>query len=135
MSGKSSFERSNTRRYFIEIGVASVLYVAAILGVDTLLEGMPESDPWRIPLALIPVLPALAMVIAVVRFILRSDELQRLIHLKGAMVAAVTMIMFCIGYGLLEKLAGLPAADTLWIGIAGVVVWPLGGALIERRYR
>lgn len=132
--GSSKLERSNARRYLVEMGVASVFYVLATLGAGFLVRQMEEGDPWRIAVALVPVIPAFGMLMAVVRHVLRSDELEQRIHSDGAMISAVTMMIVSITYGFMESYAGFPAINTIWLAMLGVVSWSFGAALTKRRY-
>ena len=130
----TSQEKANTRRYLMEIGLASVAYVLATLAAGFIVRRMDPEDPLRIAVALIPVLPAFGMLLAVVRHVLRSDELEQRIHSDGAMISAVTMMIVSITYGFLESYAGFPPFNPIWLAMIGILAWSAGAALTKRRY-
>ena len=90
-------------------------------------------SPWRFLWAVLPVIPALWIVRAVLRHVRRSDDYQRLLLLQGlaggfavAMIASVTMAFL--------EIAGLHIAGTGWfIYGAGMLGWILTGAVAGRQ--
>lgn len=91
------------------------------------------TSPWRFGWALLPVIPALGLVRAVVRHVRRIDEYQRLLSLEGlavgfaiAMIAAVTVGFLGIG--------GLPMRAAGWVVYAaGMAGWLVASRLVEKR--
>lgn len=90
-------------------------------------------SPWRFLWAVLPVVPALWIVRAVLRHVRRADEYQRLLMLQGlaggfavAMVASVTVAFL--------EIAGLRIDGTGWLiyGV-GMLGWILTGAVAGRR--
>ena len=134
MQEKTPHERAIARRYFIEIGVSSTLYVITTLGSGALARSLEDGDPYRILIALIPVIPAGMMLLSVVRFVVRSDELMQRIHMQGAMAAAIGMMMFSITYGFLESWAGFPPMNPIWVAMLGILIWGFGGMFVQRQY-
>ena len=130
----TSQEKANARRYLWEIGLASVAYVLATLAAGFIVRRMEVGDPMRIVVALVPVLPAFGMLMAVVRHVLRSDELEQRIHSDGAMISAVTMMIVSITYGFMQSYAGFPPMNPIWLAMLGIVSWSFGAALTKRRY-
>ena len=72
---------------------------------------------------------------AVVRFVIRADEMQQRIHGIGALIGLVFTVAVCFTYGFLESYADFPALKSLWIGIIGIVSWSFGSMLVTRWYR
>jgi len=131
---RSKVERENSRRYTLEIGGAAVIYTIAVLGVGTLVRRLAEDSIWRIPLALIPALAAIAMVMAVVRYVMRGDEMQQRVYGVGAIIALVILIAIAFTWGFLEAYAGFPPIEIFYVGMFGVVAWALAAMWVARRY-
>lgn len=93
-------------------------------------------SPWRFLWAVLPVLPALAMLRAAVRHFRRVDEFQRGLLLQGAAVGFVGTCVAAVTLGLLEA-AGLNlGGSTAWIIYgAGMVSWGVTSLVVSRRMR
>jgi hypothetical protein len=132
---RSRSERENVRRYTLELGGSSVIYVITVLGANFIARRLEDGDPWRIAVALVPAVAAIAMVLAVVRWVMRSDEMQQRVYGIAAVIALVMTIALSFTWGFLETYAGLPAIEVLWLGIFGVMAWGFGAMWVQRRYR
>lgn len=90
-------------------------------------------SPWRFLWAVLPVIPALWIVRAVLRHVRRIDDYQRLLLLQAlgggfavAMIASVTMAFL--------EIAGLSIPGVGWIIYgAGMLGWIISGAVVGRR--
>src|SRR5437870_3530606 len=124
---------SSTRRYYAELfGVLAVYGVVLMISV-TALDRVTEG-PLRIPIALAPMVPAMAMPVVVVRALKRMDELQRQIQLEalGFSFAGTAVITF--GYGFLE-LVGFPRPSSFVVWPLMAVLWILGRFVAARRFQ
>lgn len=104
---------------------AYVVVLAAVL-IWGRLDG---TNPWRYAAALLPVLPALGLVRAVVRHVGRVDDYQRFLLLRSLAVGFAVAMVASITLGFLS-IAGLAVEATGWIiyGV-GMLGWIVGGAL------
>ena len=125
-------ERNRSRAYLIEFGSGMLAYLV-FLGA-TLLWGQLDGDsPRRLLWALLPVLPALWIVVAIVRHLRRIDEYQRYLLLQGlgagfgiAMVASVTLGFLSI--------AGLTVPMMGWIIFGlGMLGWIVTTSVLKKR--
>lgn len=133
-SARSAGDRARNRAYYRDFLPSMLAYLLVLAGV--LVWGhLDGHSPWRYVWALLPVLPALWTVRAVVRRVHRIDDYQRLLLLQGlatgfalAMIAALTVGFLGIA-GL-----GLPVAAGGWIiyGV-GMLGWIVGSAIAGRR--
>jgi hypothetical protein len=126
--------KPHAKRYFLELGGAMVGYGLALVGSLTLLRAHPDT-PLRVPLALLPMIPAAFAVVAVLRFVRASDELERRIQLEAMTFAFACTALTVIAYGFLEGNAGFPHVNVAWVWPAMAVWWVLGVLLGRRRYR
>jgi hypothetical protein len=104
-----------------------------VLTVVLLWGGLDGDSPWRFLWAVLPVLPALWIVRALLRHVRRIDDYQRLLLVQGlaggfavAMIASVTLAFL--------EIAGLGLSGTGWIIYgAGMLGWIAVGAFMGRR--
>ena len=79
---RSEGDRARARAYHLEFWPGMAAYAVVLTGV--LLWGdLDGGSPWRFLWAVLPVIPALWIVRAVLRHVLRSDDYQRLLMLQG----------------------------------------------------
>jgi len=121
------------KQYLRELGLASVAYAVVLIIAITLINRLPGS-PWRVPLALLPVIPAGFMLVALVRFLERIDELQRRIQLEAIALSAGATAIVTFAYGFLE-LVGFPHLPLIWIFPLMIVLWGISLAISSRRYQ
>jgi hypothetical protein len=129
MSNKldSTGDRARARAYYRDFWPGIIAYVA-VLGAVLAWGGLDGPSGWRYVWAVLPVLPGLWIVRAVVRQLRRCDEYQRVLLLQSmaagfgvAMVAAVT-----VGFLALAGL-DLPHGFAGWtVYITGMIGWGIG---------
>lgn len=128
----SAGDRARARAYHRDfwpgmLGYAVVLTAVIVWGQ---LDG---PSAWRYVWALLPVLPALWMVRAVVRHVTRIDDYQRLLLLRGLAVGFAIAMIASLTVGFLG-VAGLVLSAAGWIIYgAGMAGWAVSGALARRR--
>ncbi|MCU1520860.1 MAG: hypothetical protein JWM13_2660 [Arthrobacter sp.] len=129
---RSDGDRAIFRAYLLEFWPGIIAYAVLLTGV--LLWGdLDGQSPWRFAWAVVPVLPALWIVRAVLRHVRRIDDYQRLLLLQAlgggfavAMIAAVTMAFL--------EIAGLRVEGVGWIVYgAGMLGWIITGTIAGRR--
>lgn len=110
-----------------------ITYVVVLVLSITLLKRYPDS-PWRILLALAPMIPASFILVAFVRYLGRMDEFQRRIQLDaiGASFGGIAIITFA--YGFLENV-GFPRLSFFVVWPLMATLWGLGALIASRRYR
>ncbi len=84
--------------------------------------------------AVLPAIPAALVVLAVVRYVERMDELQRRIQLGAAGFAAIATALLTFTWGLLEN-AGFPRISMIWVFPLMCALWGIGAAVVAYRYR
>ena len=121
------------KRYAIEFSTSMIGYGIVLAGSIKLLGSYGETA-WRYPLALSPVLPALAVLVAFVRFFRAVDELEQRMHLEGLAFAFGASALATFAYGFLEGV-GFPHLNWTFVWPVMVMFWGIGNALARRRYR
>ena len=128
--------RSIHQRYQREFWPAMAAYIAIMFLLWPLLPRVHDHALLEIALALLPVLPVLFVVRAMVRLVLGSDELEQRIHLIGLAVAAtvVSTLSLAGGFPAAAGVVKLDGAILIWIWPALVVVYAVGRGWASRRY-
>lgn len=121
------------RAYVIEFGLSMAAYVIVLLGSIFIIQNNPDA-PWRIPLALAPVIPTVFALAAFLHFLRQMDELQRKIQLEGIGLSFGATAILTFAYGFLENV-GFPQISLIWVLPLMVALWGLGVAVASRRYQ
>ena len=131
-SGRSTGDRRRAWAYHRDFWPGIVGY-AVVLGAVTVWGGLDGGSPWRYVWAVLPVLPALLIVRAVVRHLRRIDEYERLLLLQGLGVGFAVAMITAMITGFLG-VAGAAALGSGWIVfLAGMVAWALATGVLTRR--
>ena len=125
--------KNATRAYVIQFGSSMLAYSVVLLVSVALLNNNPHA-PWRVPVALAPVVPACFALLAFVRYLGRMDEMQRRIQLDAIGLSFGATGILTFAYGFLEN-AGFPHLSWIWILPLMVTLWGLGAAFASWRYR
>ena len=108
-------------------------YVIVVIVSITLINISPSTAWWRVPLALLPVIPAIFGIIAYMRFVGRIDELQRRIQFEGLAFGFGVAGILTFSYGFLENV-GFPHINLLWVFPFMIALWGIGTGIAARRY-
>jgi hypothetical protein len=120
-------------RYVLTMLIAFGLYAAALV-VSLLWLKTGIAGPWKYAVAVLPVLPALGMPLAIVRYLQSMDELQLRIQLEGLAFAFASTAIATFTYGFLQN-ADLPPVSWIWVWPVMGVCWIIGLLVAKRRYR
>jgi hypothetical protein len=122
------------RPYFRELRLSLLVYIG-LLGCSIALLSRTRAIPWRLALALLPVVGTLLMAWAVLRELRRLDELQRRIQLEALGFAFASTAILTFGWGFLETFLSVRRLPgfAIWPMMAGL--WLVGRLLAQRRYR
>jgi len=121
------------RRGFLDVLVPMALYVAVLVPSLQFLKAHPDS-PWRVPVAVAPVVPIAFVVLASIGRVRKMDELAQRKYLEAGAFAYPAMIVLSITYGFLQNV-GLPAVNWMYVGVAMFFLFGVGQALAWLRYR
>ena len=121
------------RRYAIEFSAALLCYAIVLVGSIKLLGSYGETA-WRYPLALSPVLPASAALVAFLRFFRRVDEMEQRMQLESLAFAFGASALATFAYGFLEG-AGFPHLNWTFVWPVMAMFWGVGNVLARNRYR
>ncbi len=125
--------KSAGRIYVKQLLLALAVYLLVLAVSITLLNASPHSAWWRIPLAVTPMVPAIFMMLAVMRFYNRMDELQRRMQLEALAFGFAGTAILTFSYGFLEGV-GFPHLSWLFVWPLMGTLWILGKVIARRRY-
>ena len=108
------------KKYFIEFTTAMVCYMALLLLSFFLLKEMDQTSLFRVPVALLPMIPAVGICWVVIRQLRSLDELQRKIQFEALSWAFALTAVTTLSYGFLETV-GFPK-------LSYFLIWPMMGA-------
>jgi len=116
------------RRYYVEIGAAMFLLMAALLVPQV---APSPSDPLaRNLLTLLPVPCVILVVIAISRWVLAGDEYWRKATLENLAAATATTAAWTMSYGYLEHV-GLPKLSMFWVWPSLLLAWGTWSVLLR----
>lgn len=122
-----------TKRYMREFFLSTAAYVLLIVVSTRITAAFPDA-PWRGLAAVSPVVPAIFMVAAFVRYLNGIDELQQRIQLMAIGFSAGVTGLLTFAYGFLETV-GFPHMPLLWIFPMLIALWGIGTAYFSRKYQ
>jgi hypothetical protein len=121
------------RAYLIEFGSAMVAYSIVLIVSISILNANPHA-PWRVAVALAPVVPVCFALWAFMRSLGRMDELQQRIQLHAIGFGFGASAILTFSYGFLENV-GFPHISWIWVMPLMIALWGIGGAVAAWRYR
>ncbi len=127
-------QKQAMRRYMKEFMLAMSMYVLILIASVILLNNIEFSRAWQIVISLAPALPVVFVILAILRLLRDSDELQQRVHLLSTTFSAVLTGFITFSYGFLENI-GFPHFPTFWILPMLFMLWGLGLAYFTRRYQ
>ena len=126
-------QKQAMRRYMREFFLAMGIYVVFLLTSVTLLNKYDFARGWQIVISLAPALPVVFVMIAIMRLLVDSDELQQRVNLMATTFAAVLTGLITFSYGFLENV-GFPKLPTFAIFPMLFVFWGIGLSYFRWRY-
>jgi hypothetical protein len=120
-------------RYILSI-LGSMLVYVFVLAVSLSLLKHSVPSPWKFVIAALPMLPALWVPLAAVRFFRELDELQKQVQLEGLAFGFIAAAVLTLTYGFLQN-AGLPEVSWVWVWPVMAVGWMTGVVCARWRYR
>ena len=121
------------KRYLLEFGGAMTGYMVLLPVSIWLLRSCP-AVPWRYPIAILPVIPAIFAMWAVIRGVRSLDELQRRIQFEAIIFSFLATCLLTLTWGFLQN-AGLPQIDVLWVAPLLITLWGIGLGIAHWRYQ
>jgi hypothetical protein len=100
------------RSYCWQGGLSMTAYFIAVYVIGSYVHPNAMANPWRILVALLPIIPIIFAAVAFIRFFRATDELKRQIIVTTFAIAGGVYVFFNITCGLLV-VAGIPKPSAL----------------------
>lgn len=126
--------REIQKRYFKEFGISMGFYVVLLITSIMVLTNFELPKIAQIVITLIPVIPTTFVVVAVLRALRESDELQQKIQLQAVTFSAIVTGLITFSYGFLENV-GFPHFPTLLIFPLMIALWGIGAGIFAGKYK
>jgi O-antigen/teichoic acid export membrane protein len=120
--------------YFWWLGLSMIAYVITIIFSRNYLYAHHLANPWRIVVALLPLIPVIGIFAAMVRYTLATDELQRQIIVNSSALAGGVTALLAVTYGLIEG-DGIPHLSAWWAYIVFMISYMIAASFVRRHYR
>jgi len=116
------------------LGLGIIAYAIALLVSFELLKRGIADDNLRIGVALLPVIPLIAIAWTILCHLRRMDELQRIIQLQSIAAALTGTAIITFGYGFLENI-GYPRLSMFVVWPIMAALWVIAQLFASRRYK
>ena len=116
------------------LGLGLIAYAIALLVSLELLKRGIADDNLRIGVALLPVIPMVAIAWTILNHLRRMDELQRIIQLQSIAAALAGTAIITFGYSFLENI-GYPRLSMFVVWPIMAVFWFIAQLFASRRYK
>lgn len=124
----------NRRRFIIEFTASMASYIVVLIASVWVMAVWEIGAPWKTVIALLPMVPGLAVALTVMRQVRSSDELQRRIQLEALSLAFGGTALATFSYGFLENV-GYPKLSMFFVWPLMASLWIVGGLISGRRFR
>ena len=122
------------RRYIRELIWSSIIYAIVLILSITLLKQFEFARVWQIVISLSPVIPVVFVILAIMRLMIYSDELQQRIQLFAISFSAALTGLITFSYGFLENV-GFPKFPTFYVLPMLIFIWGMSLRYFEKRYQ
>jgi hypothetical protein len=122
------------RRYLRELLVALSIYIVILVASISILERTELPKIWQVVITLLPAVPVAFVILAIMRMLIDSDELQQRIQLFATAFSAALTGFITFSYGFLENV-GFPKFSTFLVFPMLILIWGISLGYFSRRYQ
>ena len=123
------------KTYMRRMLVIFTLYTVLLFGAVWTDNTFELAQPVRIILSLLPVLPVIACIGAIIAFVRAMDEVQARIVLESALIGAIIVAIASFTYGMMRGVTDWPAIYEVWYFPAFIGVTGVAKLFVKRRYQ
>jgi hypothetical protein len=120
-------------RYLQQLFFAMFMYIVTLSASVILLRNFEFARVWQIIISILPALPVIFVLIALLRLLSNSDELHQRINLLAITFSAVLTGLITFSYSFLENI-GAPKLPTVAVLPMLFVFWGIGLGYFTKRY-
>ena len=122
------------KRYMREFFSSMIAYALVLVASIQVIKAVELPQTLKVIVAILPTIPIVFVIIAIMRALQDSDELQQKVQFNAIMFSAVTTGLITFSYGLLENV-GFPSFPTIWILPIMFMLWGLSLAYFWKKYQ
>jgi len=127
-------QKNLMRRYTRELLLSMVAYTVILITSLTVLKNYEFNKFWQIVISLSPAIPVAFVILAIMRLLIDSDELQQRVQLLATSFSAAVTGLITFSYGFLENI-GFPKFPTFLIFPMLIAIWGISLGYFSRRYK
>ena len=121
-------------RYNRELIWSSIAYAVVLFVSIAMLKRFEFPRVWQVVISLSPVIPIVFVILAIMRLMIYSDELQQRIQLFAISFSAALTGLITFSYGFLENV-GFPKFPTFFVLPMLIFIWGMSLRYFEKRYQ
>ncbi|MEM8858996.1 MAG: hypothetical protein AAGD96_11785 [Chloroflexota bacterium] len=122
------------QRYTRELIASIVAYGIMLVGAMWLTSGPLAESNLRFVVVLLPMIPIIFTLQAIVRFLNGTDELERELQLKSLAISFAGTAFLTFTYGFLE-MVGLPRISMFAVWPLMAAIWVIARFILNRQYQ
>lgn len=122
------------RRYVRNLILAMLAYMVVLVASLTALKNFEFAKLWQIVISLSPAIPVIFVILAIMRLLMDSDELQQRIQLLATSFSAALTGLITFSYGFLENV-GFPKFSTFLVFPMLIAIWGSSLGYFTRKYQ
>lgn len=120
--------------YMRELFGSIAAYAVLLIGSIWLVNNYLEASPLRFVIVLIPMIPVLFTIRAMVNYLTHTDEMEREIQLKSLAISLAGTAFITFTYGFLEGV-GLPKISMFFVWPIIAIIWIAARFWLNRQYQ
>lgn len=121
------------RRYVRDLTWAMIAYIFILVASLTALRNFEFARFWQVVISLSPAVPVVFVILAMLRALRDSDELQQRVQLLATSFSAAVTGLITFSYGFLENV-GFPKFPTFLVFPMLVALWGISLSYFNKRY-
>jgi hypothetical protein len=127
-------QKTIMRRYMKELFSAMAAYTIILITSPTVLKNYEFTKFWQIVISLSPAIPVAFVILAIMRLLKDSDEMQQRVQLLATSFSAALTGLITFSYGFLENI-GFPKFPTFFIFPMLIAIWGISLGYFSRKYQ
>ena len=122
------------KQYMRELIGSIIAYSILLVGSIWLVNTYLMESPWRFVVVVIPMIPIIFTIRAIVNFLTNTDEMEREIQLKSLAISLAGTAFVTFTYGFLEGV-GLPKISMFFVWPVIAFLWVVARFWLNRQYQ
>lgn len=127
-------QKTIMRRYTKNLFLSMLAYTVILITSLTVLKNYEFSKFWQVVISLSPAVPVAFVILAIMRLLNDSDEMQQRVQLLATSFSAAMTGLITFSYGFLENV-GFPKFPTFFIFPMLIAIWGISLGYFGRKYQ